>query len=189
MADSTTGETDASAGGDQPTDASEPTDETDGQPADASEPTDGTTGPLAVAHEHPVLLFDGVCNLCNGSIQFVIERDPAAQFRFAPLQSPVAQELLAECGYESDTLDSIVLVENGECYAKSDAVIRTARHLGLPYSLLRPFGVLPARLRNLFYDFVAERRYRWFGRREQCMMPTPDLERRFLAGGPGPDEE
>jgi predicted DCC family thiol-disulfide oxidoreductase YuxK len=156
---------------------------------DAAARTADGVDPVAVAEDHPVLLFDGVCNLCNGSIQFIIERDPEAQFRFAPLQSTAAQELLGECDYEGATLDSVVLVEDGECYDKSDAVIRAARHLGLPYSLLRPFGVVPSRLRNVFYDFVAERRYRWFGKREQCMMPTPDLERRFLAGGPGPDGE
>ena len=145
--------------------------------------------PLSLSEEHPILLFDGVCNLCNGSIQFVIERDAEAKFRFAPLQSAVAQELLRDCGYQGETLDSVILVEDGECYAGSEAVIRTARHLGLPYSLLGPAGLVPARLRDLAYEFVAERRYRWFGRREQCMMPTPDLERRFLAGGPGSDDD
>ncbi len=147
----------------------------------------GETDPLAVAAEHPVLLFDGVCNLCNGSVQFLIERDPDATFRFAPLQSDTAQELLAAVGYEEATLDSVVLIEDGEYYAKSDAVIRAARHLGLPYSLSRPFGLVPARLRNVFYDFVADHRYGWFGKREQCMIPTPDIEERFLAGGPGPN--
>jgi len=184
MADPTTSDADASAGEDrEPGNA----DATAGEGSEASGGADAPEDPLAAAQEHPVLLFDGVCNLCNGWIQFVIERDPDATFRFAPLQSAVAQELLQECDYEGETLDSIVLVEDGECYTKSDAVIRTARHLGLPYSLLRPFGALPARLRNVVYDFVADRRYRWFGRREQCMMPTPDRERRFLAGGPGPD--
>jgi predicted DCC family thiol-disulfide oxidoreductase YuxK len=143
--------------------------------------------PVAIAEDHPVLLFDGVCNLCNASIQFVIERDPEARFRFAPLQSDAAQELLAAVGYEDATLDSVVLVEGGEYYAKSDAAIRTARHLGLPYSLACPLGLVPARVRDIFYDFVAEHRYSWFGRREQCMVPTPDIEERFLAGSPGPD--
>lgn len=141
--------------------------------------------PVALSAEHPILLFDGVCNLCEWSIQFVIERDPEARFRFAPLQSDVATDLLDACGYEGDTLDSVVLVDDGECYARSDAALRTARYLGLPYSPLWLFGVVPTRLRNLVYDFVAERRYRWFGTRERCLMPTPELEERFLAGGPG----
>ena len=161
-----------------------------GPDAAGAGPSNGSSGgvdPVAVAEDHPVLLFDGVCNLCNASIQFVIERDPEAQFRFAPLQSDAAQELLAAVGYEDPTLDSVVLVEDGEFYDRSDAAIRTARHLGLPYSLARPFGLVPARLRDVFYKFVAEHRYSWFGKREQCMMPTPDIEERFLAGGPGPD--
>ena len=158
-----------------------------GRRADASEGSGDGVDPVATAEEHPVLLFDGVCNLCNGSIQFVIERDPGAQFRFAPLQSDVAQELLAAVGYEDATLDSVVLVEDGEYYAKSDAAIRTARHLGLPYSLARPFGLVPARLRDGLYDLVAEHRYSWFGKRERCMVPTPEVQERFLVGGPGPD--
>ena len=166
--------------------------ESDGHP-DGTEPDAQTDteeesrDPLAVAAEHPVLLFDGVCNLCNRWIQFVIERDPEARFRFAPLQSAAAQQILAESGYEGETLDSVVLVEDGEYYDKSDAVLRTATHLGSVYRLLAPFRLVPARLRNVFYDAVAARRYRWFGKRDACMMPTPDLERRFLAGGPGPD--
>ena len=146
-----------------------------------------TQDPITLAESHPVLLFDGVCNLCNRWIQFVINRDPEATFRFAPLQSRVAQELLAGAGYEGETLDSVVLIDDGNYYDKSDAVIRTARHLGGVYRLLGPFGLFPARLRNIFYDFVAARRYRWFGKREACMMPTPENKKRFLAGGPGPD--
>lgn len=141
--------------------------------------------PVTLSHSHPILLFDGVCNLCNDSIQFVIERDPDATFRFAPLQSDVAQELLDACDYDGDRFDSVVMVEHGSCYTKSDAVIRSARHLGGVYRLLTLFGVLPRRLRNVFYDFVADRRYSWFGTRKECMMPTPDVEERFLAGGPG----
>jgi predicted DCC family thiol-disulfide oxidoreductase YuxK len=139
----------------------------------------------SVSERHPVLLFDGVCNLCNRWIQFVIERDPDAVFRFAPLQSPAAQRALDKCGYDGDSLDSVVLVDDGECYAKSDAVIRTARHLGGVYRLLGPTGIVPRRLRNWLYDFVADHRYGWFGKRDQCMMPSPDVEDRFLAGGPG----
>ena len=139
-----------------------------------------------VPEGHPVLLFDGVCNLCNQSIQFVIERDPDAVFRFAPLQSDVGEELLEECGLPADHLDSVILVEGDEYYTKSDAALRTAKHLGGVYRLLWPLRVFPRRLRNFVYDFIANRRYRWFGKREQCMMPTPDIASRFLAGGPGP---
>lgn len=139
----------------------------------------------AVPGDHPVLLFDGVCNLCNRWIRFVIERDPDATFRFAPLQSDVAGELLAECDLPRDHLDSVVLVEGGDYYTKSEAVLRTAKHLGGIYRLLWPLRVFPRRLRDWLYDFVANRRYGLFGKRDRCMMPTPDVESRFLAGGPG----
>jgi len=175
--------------------------DTAGAPASddpAGDSTGGTTDgesagfaeqdPLSVARSHPVLLFDGVCNLCNRWVQFVIERDPAAQFRFAPLQSTAAERLLADCGYEGETLDSVVLVEDGTYYTKSDAVIRTARHLGGIYRLLEPGAVVPTRLRNAVYDFVAARRYGWFGKRDQCMLPDPAVRDRFLAGGPGAGE-
>lgn len=138
-----------------------------------------------IPDDHPILLFDGVCNLCNFWVQFVIERDTDGRFRFAPLQSDVGEQLLGEYGMPTDELESVVLVDDGDCYTKSDAVLRTAKHLGGVYRLLWPFRVLPTRFRNFWYDFVANRRYDWFGKREQCMMPTPDIESRFLAGGPG----
>lgn len=132
---------------------------------------------------HPVVLFDGVCNLCAGSVRFVIERDPEGVFRFAPLQSAVGERLLAEAGLDEDhdTLDSIVLVEDDEVYTKSDAVIRVAARLGGPYRLLSPARYLPKRARDAVYDFVAANRYDWFGKRDRCLMPTPELESRFLA--------
>lgn len=141
----------------------------------------------ALPDEHPIILFDGVCNLCNRWVQFVIERDPEAEFRFAPLQSEVGEALVAEEGLPTDELESVVLIENGEVYTKSDAVLRVGKRLGGVYGLLWPFRVLPTRFRNVWYDLVAANRYDWFGKRDQCMMPTPDIESRFLAGGPGPD--
>lgn len=139
-----------------------------------------------VLENHPVLLFDGVCNLCVGSIQFLIERDSEREFRFAPLQSTVAKQLLAECGHEGEPLDSVVLLENGEYYTKSDAVIRTAVHLGGIYRLLGPARFVPRRVRNRLYEFIAARRYDWFGRKDQCLVPSSDVQSRFLAGV-GPD--
>lgn len=135
--------------------------------------------------DHPVILFDGVCNLCIGSIQFVIERDPEGEFRFAPLQSSVADELLEGCDVDVDAVDSVVLIEDGECHVKSAAAIRTGMRLGGIYRLLGPFRFLPRFLRDGVYDIIAARRYGWFGKRDSCMMPTPELEERFLAGGPG----
>lgn len=131
---------------------------------------------------HPVVLFDGVCNLCTGYVQFIIRRDPDSRFRFAPLQSAIGRELVATCGRDPNSLDSIVLVDDGECHVKSDAVIRIAAGLGGIYHLARPFGILPRRFRDFWYDFVANRRYGWFGQKDHCMMPTPDIEARFLEG-------
>lgn len=130
----------------------------------------------------PVVLFDGVCNLCNGFVNFVIERDDEAVLSFAPLQSEVAEELLADCGgrYDDPDFDGIVLIDEDGCYGKSSAALRIAKHIGLPYSLLYPSRFVPRFFRNIFYDFVAAHRYDWFGKREECMVPTEDIKGRFL---------
>jgi predicted DCC family thiol-disulfide oxidoreductase YuxK len=139
------------------------------------------------APEHPVVLFDGVCNLCTGTVQFLIRRDPEGQFRFAPLQSEVARDLLEEHGLEGHDLDSIVLIENGEVYVKSNAAIRIGVLLGGVYRLLGPTKYLPRLLRDAVYDLVADYRYRVFGKKDRCMIPTPENRERFLAGGPASD--
>ena len=141
--------------------------------------------PDGVPERHPVVLFDGVCNLCEGAVTFLIQRDPEGVFRFAPLQSTVAEALLAGHEIDPTDLDSVVLVEGDRVYTKSDAVLRAAHHLGGIYRLFPPLAILPRRLRDGLYDFVADRRYGWFDKKEQCMMPTPDIRSRFLAGGPG----
>lgn len=132
--------------------------------------------------EHPVVLFDGVCNLCNASVDFVIERDPQARFRFASLQSEAARRLLGPLGYDLGTgdPDSIVLVEDGRVYDRSSAALRIARRLGGFWRLLYVFMAVPRPLRDLVYRWIARNRYRWFGRTEACRMPTPELKRRFL---------
>lgn len=143
--------------------------------------TEGRNDPLAeVDEDTPVLLFDGVCNLCNGVVQFIIRNDPDAEFRFAALQSEAGQALLERFDLPTDDFDSFVLVENGEYVTKSTAAILIAKRLGFPFSLLYPFIVLPKSLRDRVYDLVADNRYRIFGRKEQCMVPTPDRQARFL---------
>ena len=127
-----------------------------------------------------VVLFDGVCNLCNGFVQFVLPRDPEGRYRFASLQSEVGRELLAEHDLPTDELESIVLIEDGESYVKSAAVIRIAAGLGGAYRLLSPFRHVPRPVRDRVYDFVADNRYRWFGKKDRCMMPSGDAESRFL---------
>lgn len=128
----------------------------------------------------PIILFDGVCNLCNGLVRFLIRRDPDGRFRFAPLQSDVGQELLERFDLPTDTLETFVLVEDGECYTKSTAALRTARHLGGVYALLSYLRFVPRPLRDAVYDLVAASRYRVFGRKDRCMIPSPDVEDRFL---------
>ena len=126
------------------------------------------------------ILFDGVCNLCNGFVTFVIARDPGAHFRFAPLSSPAAAGILRSAGVTLPIADTIVLVEEGRPYFRSDAPLRIARRLPLPWPLAYAFIVVPRVIRDRAYDFVAAHRYRWFGRRETCMMPTAELRNRFL---------
>jgi predicted DCC family thiol-disulfide oxidoreductase YuxK len=128
----------------------------------------------------PVVLFDGVCNLCNGFVQFLVPRDPERTFRFASLQSDVGQELLAERGLPTDDLESLVLIEGDDCYVKSSAVLRIAAHLGGVYGLLPALRFVPRRVRDQIYDFVAARRYRWFGRKDRCTVPDGDTASRFL---------
>lgn len=129
----------------------------------------------------PVLLFDGVCNLCNGIVRFVIRRDPPpAQMRFAALQSDAGRRLLGEHGLPSDRLDTFVLIERGRAYQRSTAALRTLRRIGLPWSLLYPLIVVPRLLRDAVYDWIARHRYGWFGRRDACVVPTPEIESRFL---------
>jgi len=132
-----------------------------------------------VPTDRPVLLFDGVCNLCNGLVQWVIERDDG-QFRFAPLQSAAGRRLLEQYDLPVDDLDTVVLVVDGKYYTKSAAALRVLRRLGLPYSLGYPLVAVPRRLRDRAYDLVAEHRYGVFGRRDACMRPTPERQERFL---------
>lgn len=132
------------------------------------------------ASGHPVLLFDGVCNLCNASVRFLVERDPAARLRFAALQSPVGQALLERFGLEREDFDTMVLVEGDRCATRSDAALRVVRYLSGAWPLLRVLRVVPRPLRDAVYGFVVRNRYRWFGRRDDCMVPTPELRARFL---------
>ncbi|RAK65064.1 thiol-disulfide oxidoreductase DCC family protein [Hymenobacter edaphi] len=128
-----------------------------------------------------VILFDGVCNLCHGLVQFIIHRDPQARFRFASLQSAEGQRLMPG-GVNPDPAnpDSVVLIEDGQAYTHSTAILRILRRLGGGWALLSLAGVLPRPLRDAAYRFVARHRYRWFGRQTECWLPTPELKARFL---------
>lgn len=127
-----------------------------------------------------IILFDGVCNLCNGSVQFVIKRDPNGKFRFASLQSDFGQQVLAREGLPAGKLTSFILLEDGKMYQRSTAALRVARQLPGAWALLYAFIVVPPFIRNAVYDFIAANRYRWFGKQESCMIPTPELRARFI---------
>lgn len=133
--------------------------------------------------QHSVVLFDGVCNLCSGAVRFIAERDPEGIFRFASLQSDVGRQLLRDHGVEpaEGDPDTIVLIDHGRPFERSTAALHIARRLGGPYRLIFLIGsLMPRFLRDLVYDFVARHRYRWFGKRDACMVPTPELRARFL---------
>lgn len=131
----------------------------------------------------PVILFDGDCNLCHASVQFVLRRDPTARFRFASLQSAAGRGLLARAGAAGTLPDSIVLVADGRVRTKSGAALAIARGLCFPWPLLTVFWIVPAPMRDLIYDWIARNRYRWYGKRTQCWVPTPELRARFLDAG------
>ena len=133
-----------------------------------------------------VILFDGVCNLCNASVNFVIKRDRHDRFRYASLQSEIGKRLLEERHIDSNQVDSIVLIEPGVAYfLKSDAALEIANELGWPWKALYLFNyILPVQLRNNVYDLIARNRYRWFGKKDQCMIPTPSLRSKFLDTSP-----
>ncbi len=130
------------------------------------------------------ILFDGVCNLCNGFVQFVIRHDPAGRFRFAALQSAAGQALLAAQGLAPATgaaaPESVLLLSGGRLYSHSGAVLRIAQGLGGAWRLAAVGWVLPRPWRDALYRLVARHRYRWFGREESCWLPTPALKARFL---------
>lgn len=141
------------------------------------------------ARDQPVLLFDGVCNLCHGAVQWVIARDPGARFRFASLQSQAGRRVLREAGFDGPTPDSVVLVADGRVHLRSDAALETARRLGGVWKAAVALRVLPRALRDALYAWVARNRYRWFGRKQECPMPSPETLSRFLDADEDPVSE
>lgn len=127
----------------------------------------------------PILLFDGVCNVCNATVQFVVEHEKAPHIRFASLQSEVGARLVAERGLPND-VSTVVLVEGDRVYTRSAAAVALLGHLKAPWSWLAVLWLVPRPLRDLGYDIFARLRYRLFGKRDRCMVPTPELRARFL---------
>lgn len=125
-------------------------------------------------------MFDGVCNLCNSSVNFIIDHDSKNIFRFASLQSDSGQTLLNKFNLNIESFDSIILIEGDKYYSRSSAVLRIVKNFPGLWKLLYLFVIVPPPLRDLFYDIIAENRYKWFGRKDLCRIPTPDLKEKFL---------
>lgn len=128
----------------------------------------------------PLILFDGVCNWCVFWVQFIIRRDPGKMFHFASLQSPVGQKILKKLGLPNEDFKTMIFVENDRYFTKSSAALKIIRRMGGFWPIIYVFIVIPSGIRDLFYDFVAKNRYGWFGRKKECLQPSPDLKDRFL---------
>ena len=129
---------------------------------------------------HYIVLFDGVCNLCNRSVQFILKRDNKKQFQFASLQGKFGQEVLKNNNFSTESLNTLILMEGDKIFTRSTGVLRMMKHLGGGWSLLYGFIIVPKFIRDAFYNWVSKNRYKWFGKKEACWLPTPDLKTRFL---------
>ncbi|MBX2991461.1 MAG: thiol-disulfide oxidoreductase DCC family protein [Bacteroidetes bacterium] len=127
-----------------------------------------------------IILFDGVCNLCVGSVQFVLKRDTRNLFLFASMQSRSGQEMLRHFNLSADVFNSFLLIESGRVYHRSTAALRVVKNLGGAWPLLFCLFPVPRVVRDGVYDWIARNRYRWFGRKDECWLPTPELKNRFL---------
>ena len=128
-----------------------------------------------------IVLFDGVCNLCNRSVQFVIKHDKKDEFRFATLQGEIGKALVRERNIDTSQVDSIILIEPGVAYyTKSTAALKIGMAFGGAWKLLYVLNLIPSKLRNIVYDWVARNRYSWYGIKDACMVPTPELKAKFL---------
>ncbi len=137
---------------------------------------------LAIPEQKKIILFDGVCNLCNNAVQTIIKNDKKNVFVFAALQSEMGNTIVKHLGIDTITVDSIILYEPGIAYyIKSTAALKIAKEFSGAWKLLRLCFVFPERFRDVIYDFIARNRYQWFGKKDQCMIPTPELEAKFLS--------
>ncbi len=142
-------------------------------------PPNGTIVPPP-AVEGPLILFDGVCVMCSGFVAFVIKRDPQARFRFVAAQTPLGQSLLSRLGLSTTDFESSILIEDGRAWFKSGAAFAIMHHLPWPWSWLRGLRFLPLALTDRIYNAIADNRYHLFGKRDSCLVPTPDIRRRFV---------
>ncbi len=137
---------------------------------------------LEKAQGRDIILFDGVCNLCSGAVDFILDRDPKGYYAFASLQSGAGQEVLSHFGLSTENFDSVVLVKDGKVYKKSRAALEITSKLKGAWPLLGAFKIVPGFVRDAAYDFIGKNRYRFFGKKEACRFPTPDIRSRFLEG-------
>ena len=128
----------------------------------------------------PIILFDGICNLCNNAVSFVIKRDKKSVIQFAALQTDPAKKLLAQFNLPTQSINSVILIEKGVMYTQSTAVLKICKHLNGLWPLLYGLIIVPTFIRNGTYQWIAKNRYQWFGKKEKCMVPSPELSARFL---------
>ncbi|MGY5353395.1 thiol-disulfide oxidoreductase DCC family protein [Wenyingzhuangia sp. IMCC45467] len=133
-----------------------------------------------IIKKNPVLLFDGVCNLCNNSVQLIIKNDTKNIFKFAPLQNADVIAFLKNQPKDFRNIDAIILITSKKIYTKSSAALTVAKHLKGLYPLLYIFYVIPKPIRDFVYDFIAKNRYKWYGKKDQCMIPSPKLKNKFI---------
>jgi predicted DCC family thiol-disulfide oxidoreductase YuxK len=129
---------------------------------------------------NPVVLFDGVCNLCNSSVQFIIKRDSKSRIKFASLQSEFGVKVLSDFDQPKGVLNSVLLLKENRLYQKSNAALEIAKLLDGLWPIFYVFKIVPAPIRDFIYDWIARNRYKWFGMKDECMIPTPDLKSRFI---------
>lgn len=130
--------------------------------------------------ENPVVLFDGVCNFCNYWVNFAIRHDRKKKLRFTPLQGETASRLLTKYKLSTSSLSSVIFIDKEKVYTQSSAAIRIAKHLDGGWKLFYGFMIVPKFIRDFFYNIIARNRYKWYGKKERCMIPTPELKERFL---------
>tara|TARA_R110000765_G_scaffold93712_7_gene176637 strand:+ start:1696 stop:2112 length:417 start_codon:yes stop_codon:yes gene_type:complete len=136
---------------------------------------------MEMNENNKIILFDGVCNLCNSSVQYVIKRDKSNAYRFAALQSEIGKKLVEQRGIDTSQIDSIILIEPGVAYyTKSTAALKIAQSFGGVWQLTSVFEWIPEKIRDWVYDYIAKNRYKWYGKKEVCMVPSPENNERFL---------
>ena len=128
-----------------------------------------------------IILFDGVCNFCNSSVNKIIRHDKKNRFKFAPLQSEIGKKLLEKHSIDSSKIDSIILIEKDAAFTKSTAILKISKHMSGIYPLAYGFIIIPAVIRNLVYDFIARNRYKWWGKKDSCMIPTQEVKEKFIS--------